>query len=69
MGSRNVYGVVRVQASDPDAARKVVESVLGAPCSEEVELINQKSLTVGRTATVAAVDFVQKSSAKLVPND
>src|SRR6187397_2741975 len=64
-----VRAVVRVQASDPDAARKVVESVLGAPCSEEVELINQKSLTVGRTATVAAVDFVQKTSAKLVSND
>ena len=61
-----VRAVVRVQASDPDAARKVVESVLGAPCSEEVELINQKSLTVGRTATVAAVDFVQKTPAKLV---
>ena len=64
-----VRAVVRVQASDPDAARKVVDSVLGAPCSEEVELINQKSLAVGGTATVAAVDFVQKSSAKLVPND
>jgi hypothetical protein len=46
-----------------------VESVLGAPCSQEVELVNQKNLAVGRTATVAAVDFVQKTSAKLVPND
>jgi spore coat polysaccharide biosynthesis protein SpsF (cytidylyltransferase family) len=64
-----VRAVVRVQASDPDAARKVVESVLGAPCSQEVELVNQKNLALGRTATVAAVDFIQKTSAKLVPND
>ena len=36
-----VRAVVRVQASDPDAARKVVESVLGAPSSQEIKLANQ----------------------------
>jgi spore coat polysaccharide biosynthesis protein SpsF (cytidylyltransferase family) len=62
-----VRAVVRVQGSNPDAARKVVESVLGAPGSQEIELANQKNLAVGRNATVTAVDFVQKTSPKLVP--
>ena len=62
-----VRAVVRVQASNPDVARKVVESVLGAPGSQEIELANQNNLAKGRNATVTAVDFVQKASAKLVP--
>jgi spore coat polysaccharide biosynthesis protein SpsF (cytidylyltransferase family) len=62
-----VRAVVRVQGSNPDVARKVVESVLGAPGSQEIELANQKNLVVGRNATVTAVDFVQKTSPKLVP--
>jgi hypothetical protein len=57
---------VRVQASDPEVARKVVESVLGAPSSQEIELANQNNHGVGREATVTAVDFVQKTPAKLV---
>ena len=63
-----VRAVVRVQASDPDAARKVVESVLGAPSSQEIELANQNNQGAGREATVTAVDFVQKIPAKLVAN-
>ena len=62
-----VRAVVRVQASNPDVARKVVESVLGAPGSQEIELANQNNLAKGRNATVTAVDFVRKTSAKLVP--
>jgi hypothetical protein len=60
-----VRAVVRVQASNPDVARKIVESVLGAPGSQEIELANKKNFEVGRDATVTAVD--QKTSAKLVP--
>jgi spore coat polysaccharide biosynthesis protein SpsF (cytidylyltransferase family) len=62
-----VRAVVRVQASNPDVAREVVESVLGAPGSQEIELANQNNLAKGRNATVTAVDFVRKTSAKLVP--
>jgi hypothetical protein len=62
-----VRAVVRVQASNPDVACKVVESVLGAPGSREIELANQNNLAKGRNATVTAVDFVRKTSAKLVP--
>ena len=61
-----VRAVVRVQASDPDAARKVVETVLGAPSSQEIELANRNNQGLGRDATVTAVDFVQKTPAKLV---
>jgi hypothetical protein len=60
--------VVRVQASNPDVARKVIESVLGAPGSQEIELANRNNQGVGRDATVTAVEFVQ-SHAKLVPNE
>jgi hypothetical protein len=56
-----VRAVVRVQASDPDVARKVVESVLGAPGSQEIELANRNNQALGRDATVTAVDFVQKT--------
>jgi spore coat polysaccharide biosynthesis protein SpsF (cytidylyltransferase family) len=62
-----VRAVVRVQGSNPDVARKVVESVLGAPGSQEIELANQKNLAIGRNATVSAVNFVQKTRPKLVP--
>jgi hypothetical protein len=61
-----VRAVVRVQASDPDVARKVVETVLGAPGSHEIEMANRNNHGVGRDATVTAVDFVQKAPAKLV---
>ena len=61
-----VRAVVRVQASNPDEARKVVETVLGAPGSQEIELANRNNQGVGRDATVTAVDFVQKTPAKLV---
>ena len=64
-----VRAVVRVQASDPDAARKVVETVLGAPGSQEIELANQNNRGIGRDATVTAVDFVQKTPPKLVANE
>ena len=57
---------VRMQASEPEVARKVVESVLGAPGSREIELANQNNQGAGREATVTAVDFVQKTPAKLV---
>jgi hypothetical protein len=61
--------VVRVQASEPDAARKVVESVLGSPGSQEIELANRNNQGLGRDATVTAVDFVQKTPAKLVAGE
>ena len=64
-----VRAVVRVQASDPDAARKVVETVLGAPGSQEIELANRNNQGLGRDATVTAVDFVQKTPAKLVADE
>ena len=64
-----VRAVVRVQASDPDAARKVVESVLGAPSSQEIKLANRNNHGIGRDATVTAVDFVQKTPAKLVADE
>ena len=64
-----VRAVVRVQASDPDAARKVVETVLGAPSSQEIELANRNNQGRGRDATVTAVDFVQKTPAKLVADE
>jgi hypothetical protein len=36
-----VRAFVRVQASNPDVTRKVVESVLGEHSSEEIELANK----------------------------
>ena len=59
-----VRAVVRVQASDPDAARKVVESFSAG--SQEIELANRNNQGLGRDAIVTAVDFVQKTPAKLV---
>ena len=47
-----VRAVVRVQASSPDVARKVVETVLRAPGSQEIELANRNNQRVGRDATV-----------------
>jgi hypothetical protein len=64
-----VRAVVRVQASNPDVARKVVETVLGAPGSQEIELANRNNHGAGRDATVTAVNFVQKTSAKLVSDN
>ena len=61
-----VRAIVRVEATNPDLARSVVESVLGAPGSREIELANRNNQGVGRYATVTAVDFVQKTPAKLV---
>jgi hypothetical protein len=61
-----VRAVVRVQASNPDEARKVVETVLGAPGSQEIELANRNNQGLGRDAIVTAVDFAQKTPAKLV---
>ena len=63
------HALVRVQASEPEMAHKVVESVLGAPGSQEIELAKQNNHEVGRKATVTAVDFIQKSSAKLVADN
>ena len=62
----DVRALVRVQASEPEMAHKVVESVLGAPGSQEIELANRNNQGLGRDATVTAVDFVQKTPAKLV---
>jgi hypothetical protein len=64
-----VQAFVRVQASVSDVARKVAESVLRAPGSQEIELANQNNHGVGRDATVSAVDFVQKTPAKLVADE
>jgi hypothetical protein len=64
-----VRAVVRVQASSPDVACKVVETVLGAPGSQEIELTNRNNHDAGREATVTAVDFVQKTPAKLVADE
>ena len=64
-----VRAIVRVEASNPDLAPKVVETVLGAPGSQEIELANRNNQGVGRDATVTAVDFIQKSPAKLVADE
>ena len=61
-----VRAIVRVEASTPDLARKVVDSVLGAPSGHEIALANRNNQGIGRDATVTTVDFVQKTSAKLV---
>ena len=60
-----VRAIVRVEASSPDLARKVVNSVLGAPGSHEIALANRNNQGVGRDAIVMAVDFVQNDSAKI----
>jgi spore coat polysaccharide biosynthesis protein SpsF (cytidylyltransferase family) len=64
-----VRAIVRVEASNPDLARKVIESVLGAPGSQEIELANRNNQGLGRDATVTSVDFVQKTPAKLVADE
>ena len=61
--------VVRVQASNPDVARKVVDTVLGAPGTREIELANQNNHGAGRDATVTTVDFVQRAPAKLIADE
>jgi hypothetical protein len=64
-----VRAIVHVEASNPDLARKVVESVLGAPGSQEIELANRNNQGVGRDATVIAVDFVQMTPPKLLADE
>jgi hypothetical protein len=61
-----VRAIVRVEASTPDLARKVVNSVLGAPGSHEIALANRNNQGVGRDAIVMAVDFVKMTPPKLV---
>lgn len=64
-----MQALIRVQASDPNAARKVLESVLGAPGSRDLELANENNHGVGWEATVTAVDFVQQTPAKLIADE
>jgi hypothetical protein len=56
-----VRAIVRVEASNSDLARKVVETFLGAPGSQEIELANRNNQGIGRDATVTAVDFIQRA--------
>ena len=58
--------VVRVRAADEEVARKVVPTVLGSPGTVEIELANQNNASIGQTATVTDVDFVQENEAKLL---
>jgi hypothetical protein len=54
----NLVAVVRVQAADEGAARKVVPDVLGAPSTAEIGLANENNVHVtGHDATVTSVDF------------
>jgi hypothetical protein len=61
--------VVRVRASNEDHARKVVKSVLSPPNDAEIGLANQNNAVLGRIATVTAVDFVQKGTARQAKDD
>ena len=61
-----VRAIVRVEASTPDLARKVVDSVLGAPGGHEIALANRNNQGLGRDAIVMAVDFVKMTQPKLV---
>ena len=49
--------VVRVQATDEEAARKVVPTLLGAAGSVEIRQANEKSSSRGVEATVTDVRF------------
>jgi ribosomal protein L16/L10AE len=52
-----IVAVVRVQATDEEAARKVVPTVLGAAGSVEIRQANEKSSSRGVEATVTDVRF------------
>jgi hypothetical protein len=58
--------VVRVRASSKEQASKVVESVLGAPGADEIGLANKNNVGVGRTATVAGVEFQHTGAPRLL---
>ncbi len=53
----HLIAVVRVNAADEAAARKVVPTVLGAPGSAEISVANDNNAGLGINATVTNVDF------------
>jgi hypothetical protein len=57
---------VRVRASDKNEASRVVESVLGAPSSMEIDLANENSAALGCAAAVTAVTFQQTGDPRVV---
>jgi hypothetical protein len=53
----NLVVVVRVRAGDERVARKVVPTVLGAPGTVEIGLVNENNAATGHHATITDVDF------------
>ena len=62
----HLIAVVRVNAADEAAARKVVPTVLGAPGSVEISVANDNNAGLGINATVTHVDFFPKLSSVAV---
>jgi hypothetical protein len=53
----SLVAVVRVRAGDESVARKVVPTVLGAPGTVEIGLVNENNAATGRHAMITDVDF------------
>ena len=53
----NLVAVVRVRADDESVARKIVPTVLGAPGTAEIRLVNENHAAMAHHATVTDVDF------------
>jgi hypothetical protein len=53
----NLVAMVRVHAADETVARKVVPTVLGAPGTGEIGLVNENNAAMGNHATITDVDF------------
>jgi hypothetical protein len=53
----DLVAMVRVRASDENAARRIVPTVLRAPDTTELRLANQNNAGQGQIATVTGVDF------------
>jgi hypothetical protein len=53
----DLVAMVRVRASDENAARRIVPTVLRAPDTTELRLANQNNAGQGQIATVTDVNF------------
>ena len=62
--------VVRVRAADENLARKVVPTVLGAPGTVELRLVNESNAVIFKDAILTSVDFtIEEGSIKLIETD
>jgi predicted Mrr-cat superfamily restriction endonuclease len=64
-----ITAIVRVKAPDEETARKVVPTVLGAPATDDVKIINDTNQALGREAEIDDVEFVPSQQISLCEVD